>query len=264
MTTPYSTQEERLDYLIGYLQREDPNWRRNVPAQWKHDKRQTVRALLNVRPPSPIDPEFIAVENAFLQTELGKKTITACTDIPLSSRYPQIGLWKGDITTLAIDAIVNAANNKLLGCFAPCHDCIDNAIHTAAGIQLRLECHEIMQHQQHDEPTGQAKITKGYNLPAKHVLHTVGPIIRDVVTREHAGLLASCYRSCYELAQMNRVESLAFCCISTGVFNFPREEAARIALATTLQCLQQAGSLNTIIFCLFSEEDYALYESLLT
>ena len=151
---------------------------------------------------------------------------------------PRIILWQGDITRLDADAIVNAANSQLLGCFRPGHNCIDNVIHSAAGLQLREECAEIMRRQGHEEPTGQAKITGGYNLPAKYVLHTVGPIIMERVTEEDCELLASCYRSCLKLAEENSLKSVAFCCISTGVFRFPKEEAARIAVSTVRESLK--------------------------
>ena len=171
--------------------------------------------------------------------------------------------WQGDITTLRCDAIVNAANSQLLGCFSPCHGCIDNIIHTMSGVQLRLACHEIMQKQGHEEPTGQAKITPGFNLPAKYVLHTVGPIINDEVTLEAEALLASCYRSCLELAEQHNLKSIAFCCISTGVFSFPPDLAAEIAIRTVKEFLQKETGIQRVIFNVFKDSDLEIYQRLL-
>jgi O-acetyl-ADP-ribose deacetylase (regulator of RNase III) len=172
-------------------------------------------------------------------------------------------LWQGDIATLKVDAIVNAANSSLLGCFVPCHACIDNAIHTFAGVQLRLECAGIMSAQGHPEPTGRAKITAAYNLPCKHVLHTVGPIVSGRPTNKDCDLLASCYRSCLELAERNGLSSVAFCCISTGEFHFPNEKAAEIAVATARETLAKSGSGLKIVFNIFKDKDMEIYERLL-
>ena len=169
---------------------------------------------------------------------------------------------RNDITKMQVDAIVNAANSQLLGCFRPGHNCIDNVIHSAAGLQLREECAEIMRQQGHEEPTGQAKITGGYNLPAKHVLHTVGPIISGPLTEEDRALLASCYRSCLRLAEEKGLKTVAFCCISTGVFRFPKEEAARIAVKTVRDYLK-AGSMERIVFCVHGGENLRIYQKLL-
>ena len=175
---------------------------------------------------------------------------------------PGLYLWQGDITTLAVDAIVNAANSAMLGCFVPCHGCIDNAIHSAAGVQLRLECARIMA-QQAEEPTGRAKITRAYNLPCRYVLHTVGPIIDGQVTRQDRELLASCYRSCLELAATYGLKSIAFCCISTGEFHFPNELAAEIAIRTVKAFQQQNPNRMEVIFNVFKDCDYEIYKKLL-
>ena len=168
-----------------------------------------------------------------------------------------------DITTLAADAIVNAANSQMLGCFVPCHGCIDNAIHTYAGVQLRMECAHLMAEQKGEEPTGRAKITKAYNLPCRYVLHTVGPIIYGPITQTDRGLLASCYRSCLSLAANNGLNSVAFCCISTGEFHFPNEVAAEIAIQTVREWQLQNPDKIEVIFNVFKDSDYAIYKRLL-
>nr|MCR5023164.1 protein-ADP-ribose hydrolase [Lachnospiraceae bacterium] len=174
-----------------------------------------------------------------------------------------IYLWQGDITTLRCDAIVNAANSGMTGCYQPCHNCIDNCIHTYAGIQLRNTCADIMEKQGHEEPTGQAKITSGFNLPCKYVLHTVGPIVSGSLTKEHEELLASCYRSCLELADKSGVKSIAFCCISTGVFMFPNKRAAEIAVQTVRDYRKLYGNGIEVIFNVWKDIDYEIYRELL-
>ena len=172
---------------------------------------------------------------------------------------PGLYLWQGDITTLAVDAIVNAANSQMLGCFAPCHGCIDNAIHTYVGVQLRHECAKLMREQE-EEPTGSAKITKAYNLPCRHVLHTVSPIIFGTVTREERDQLASCYRSCLTLAAQNGLHSVAFCCISTGEYHFPRVLAAEIAIQTVKKWQGQNPNWIEVIFNVFRDSDHEIYQ----
>lgn len=233
----------------------------SVPPVADADKPRLWRALVNVRPPIPASAEYLAHEDAYLQEELRLKGITDIAD--LSPVAPDLYLWQGDITTLRCDGIVNAANTQMLGCFCPNHGCIDNAIHTFAGVRLRLECAERMRAQGHEEPTGGAKITCGYNLPCKHVLHTVGPIVDGELTAEHERLLASCYRSCLALAVENGLESLAFCCISTGEFRFPNERAAEIAVRTVREYKQETASRIKVIFNVFKEVDRAIYARLL-
>ena len=216
-----------------------------------------LRALFNVRMPKGASEEFLCVQDEYLKEEIRLKGITDIAD--LSPIRPDIYLWQGDITTLKCDGIVNAANSQMLGCFYPNHGCIDNAIHTFAGVRLRQECAEIMKAQGHDEPTGGAKITNAYNLPCKYVLHTVGPIVYGKLTAEHERLLESCYRSCLALADKNKLESLAFCCISTGEFHFPNERAAEIAINTVFEYKKQAGSNIKVIFNVFKEQDYEIY-----
>ena len=249
---------DKLDYLIEFLCEERGE---SVPAFYGYEKRKLFRALVNVRAPKAVSKEFLDVQNAYLQEELRLKGITDISNLkPIA---PDICLWKGDITTLKCDAIVNAANSQMLGCFCPNHGCIDNAIHTFAGVQLRKECAEIMKAQGHEEPTGQAKITKAYNLPCKYVLHTVGPIVCGSLTQNHENLLESCYRSCLALADANGLESIAFCCISTGEFHFPNERAAKIAIQTVKEYKRQTQSKIKVIFNVFKDYDYEIYARLL-
>ena len=216
---------------------------------------------MNVRPPVPAGTEFLAVQDAYLQARLAKRGITRLPD--LTPVRPGLYLWQGDITTLAVDAIVNATNSGMLGCFVPCHGCIDNAIHTYAGVQLRIECAHIMSAQKKEEPAGSAKITKAYNLPCRFVLHTVGPIVHGSVTRTDRELLAGCYRSCLELAAKHSLHSVGFCCISTGEFHFPAEPAAEIAVGTVRKWQRQNPDQIEVIFNVFKDSDYAIYRRLL-
>lgn len=229
------------------------------------EKRQTLmRALLNVRPPLSVNPKFLQAQDTELKQQLADKGIVTLSDIPSCQSDGRFRIWQGDITRLQADAIVNAANNALLGCFVPLHRCIDNAIHSAAGVQLRLECDKLMRAQGHPEPTGCAKITKGYNLPARYVLHTVGPIVRDgKPTPEQEMELAGCYRSCLTLADAHKLTSIAFCCISTGEFGFPQERAAQIAVETVIDCLKTTSYIQTVVFNVFKDEDLSIYRGLL-
>ena len=216
---------------------------------------------MNVRHPAAIGKRYLEVQDDYLQEELAAKTITRLSDLhPIQEA---IYLWRGDITTLECGAIVNAANSGMTGCYQPCHNCIDNCIHTYAGVQLRLKCAEMMAEQGYEEPTGQAKITPAYNLPCDYVIHTVGPIVRGELTREHCALLKSCYRSCLKLADENGVGSIAFCCISTGVFMFPNEKAAEIAVDTVQKYKAETGSKIEVVFNVFKECDEAIYRKLL-
>ena len=225
------------------------------------EKRRLLRSLMNVRPPVPASAEFLAVQDAYLQERLAERGVTRLGDF--KPAQPGIYLWQGDITTLECDGIVNAANSGLTGCYVPCHGCIDNAIHTFAGVRLRLKCAEIMSTQGYPEPTGRAKITPGYNLPAKYVLHTVGPIVRGNPTQRDCELLESCYRACLELAADYRLGSMAFCCISTGEFGFPNRPAADIAVKTVREFLARTGSDMKVIFNVFKDKDRNIYKELL-
>ena len=251
-----------MDFLIDYLIEERGD-EIDIPNDFR-SKRNLLRSLMNVRPPLSISDKFIDVQNEFLTSETLNKNLTSVEDISESSG--KLMLWQGDIVTLKVDAIVNAANSKLLGCFIPMHSCIDNIIHSSAGIQLRDECNRIMKSQGCDEEIGKAKITDAYNLPSKHVIHTVGPAIPKGSTPslKDCEMLASCYTSCLDIASYNNLDSIAFCCISTGVFNFPPKDAAEIAINTVKKYIEDnETSLNHIIFDVFGDEDYLIYKNLL-
>ena len=241
---------QQIQYLIQVLLKEMPAYQEQARAfpQDELSQRRLLRSLMNVRPPMPLDPSFLVVEADALPDRPG---------------HPGIAVWQGDITRLKADAIVDADNDRLLGCFVPCHGCIDNAIHSAAGLQLRDECSRLMEQQGRPEPTGQAKLTGGYNLPARYVLHTVGPIIHGRVTPQDRELLASCYRSCLKLASEHELRSVAFCCISTGEFHFPNQEAARIAVQTVKEFLQAPTTVRKVIFNVFKDIDAKIYDDLL-
>ena len=231
--------------------------------QAREGARRLLRALMNIRPPLPLDPDFLRLQNALLSAEREERGVVDAAALPEVPGRPGIALWQGDITRLRADAVVNAANSTLLGCFHPCHGCIDNAIHSAAGLQLRDACARLMEAQGHPEPTGTAKLTGGCNLPARHVLHTVGPIISGPLTGADRAALASCYTACLSLAAEYGLHSVAFCCISTGEFRFPRGEAAGIAVDTVTRFLSRPTSIRKVIFNVFQDADAALYRTLL-
>lgn len=256
------TQQERLSYLMKYLIEENPKYYNLEIPDSESEQKRLLRSLMNIRLPQAISQEFSHIQDAYLTEENHKKPITSLTNLtPLAKG---IYLWQGDITTLKVDAIVNAANNALLGCFVPCHGCIDNSIHSAAGIQLRLACHKIMSVQGQPEPTGEAKITQAFNLPCRYVLHTVGPIIHEKPTQNDCALLASCYNSCLELATSYQLKSIAFCCISTGEFHFPNDLAAQIAIETVRDYQKRNSPQMEVVFNVFKETDYRIYKKLLT
>ena len=249
----------RLDTLIKTLIDEDPQFSEIQIPDDLPSKRDLFRALRNVRPPLPVSEEFLHLQDEELQAQLNEKGIVELPDVPMQ-------IWQGDITRLKVDAIVNAANSQMLGCFHPLHKCIDNAIHSAAGVQLREECRQLMLQQGHEEPTGQAKITKAYNLPCKYVIHTVGPIIPNgIPTDFQKEQLTSCYRNIMACADENGLESIAFCCISTGEFRFPNELAAEIAVKTVSDYLSTHPntSLKHIVFNVFKDVDREIYQRLL-
>lgn len=255
------TQDERLAYLIKYLLAERREYADVSVPESVDARRRLLRALMNLRAPEPIGADFLAVQDEYLQARLTERGVTCVEDLPPVE--PGIYLWQGDITTLAADGIVNAANSGMTGCYVPNHGCIDNAIHTYAGVQLRLECSKIMAAQGHEEATGMAKTTPAYNLPAKYVLHTVGPIVRGAPTLSDCELLESCYRSCLELAAENSLDSIAFCCVSTGEFGFPNRPAADIAVKTVRDFFSRTGSDMKVIFNVFKDKDYDIYKELL-
>ena len=219
---------------------------------------------MNVRPPRPLSGDFLALQDQLLSAEREARGVVDVTALPSVASDARIALWQGDITRLAADAIVNAANAALLGCFIPCHRCIDNAIHSAAGLQLRAACAALMEEQGHPEETGTAQITEGYNLPAWHVIHTVGPIVIGALTDRHRAQLASCYRSCFSLAAEHGLRSIAFCCISTGEFHFPNAAAAEIAVREVRDFLTRDTSIERVVFNVFKDEDRHIYERLLS
>ena len=254
-------QSEKRLFLIQSLLKENPAYRDlGIPAD-TNSQRQLLRGLMNLRAPQRADADFLQTQDAYLQGETAAKGITDAAD--LAPMQPGLYLWQGDITTLQCDAIVNAANSGMTGCYIPNHRCIDNAIHTFAGVELRLACAELMEQQGYPEPTGRAKITPAFNLPCRYVLHTVGPIIDGRVTKANKELLASCYRSCLALAAENNLESVAFCCISTGEFHFPNDLAAQIAVETVKQFMNRKTSVKKVIFNVFKDLDKAIYEKLL-
>lgn len=256
-------QEERRKWLIEKLLEEDSHYKKYKIPDQANEQKDMLRSLMNVRMPKPVSKEFQDVQDVYLSEENAKGGITDVADLTPTEADPRIYLWQGDITSLKVDAIVNAANSQMCGCFRPMHNCVDNIIHSKAGIELRLQCNRMMQTQGHDEPTGKAKITPGYNLPCKYILHTVGPIVEGRLQKKHEELLASCYRSCLELAENHSVKSIAFCCISTGVFMFPNERAAEIAVATVKKYYEDTGSQMKVVFNVFKEKDLAIYSRIL-
>lgn len=251
--------DNKLLYLIKYLLAEDTRYEGAAVPESESERFRLFRSLVNIRPPKPVSEEFLAVQDEFLKAKVAEKGITDIADLtPVENG---IYLWKGDITSLKCGAVVNAANSQMLGCFQPCHGCIDNAIHTFAGVQLRLECAELMEEQGHEEPTGTAKITSAYNLPCSSIIHTVGPVVSGALAEKHCVQLESCYKACLETAVRNNVQSIAFCCISTGVFGFPQWEAAEIAVKTVRKFRENHGI--EVIFNVFRQDDYDIYSGLL-
>lgn len=257
------THQEQRIYLIQELLAEEAEYK-NIPIPADEQKQKDLlRSLMNVRMPKPVSQDFLKIQDEYLQEERDMRGIVESAELPSVPGDPRLVLWQGDITTLRADAIVNAANSALLGCFHPLHTCIDNIIHSRSGIQLRLLCDKMMKAQGHEEPTGTAKITPAFNLPSIYILHTVGPIIYGPVTRQDCIELASCYRSCLELAVENGCQSIAFCCISTGEFHFPNEKAAETAVQTVRSFLNERQQNIRVIFNVFKDADLCIYQKLL-
>lgn len=255
------SQLEQLRKLNQMLLSEQPQYQEQaadfpleLQSQWR-----LFRSLVNVREPKPVDRAFLELQDNLLKEMIAERGITKMSS--LTPLQENIYLWQGDITTLQVDGIVNAANSGMTGCYCPCHGCIDNAIHTFAGVQLRLECAAMMKEQGYPEPTGTAKITKAYNLPCHFILHTVGPIVTGRLSEKDCKLLASCYQSCLELAEQNHLKSLVFCCISTGEFRFPNQKAAEIAVKTVKEFLSTYTEIS-VVFNVFKDEDYEIYREL--
>ena len=263
------THEEQRIWLIEHLLNERVEYRSYPIPDDEQEQKNLLRALMNVRMPDPISEEILAVQDEYLTEENVRAGITDIADLKPCAIDDRLYLWQGDITTLKVDAITNPANAAMLGCFQPLHNCADNIIGSKSGIRLRLRCNDYMCRQaavhgrNYQEPTGHAMITPGYNLPAKYILHTVGPIVQGRLTKEHEHLLASCYTSCLNLAAENNLESIAFCCISTGVFMFPNQRAAEIAVKTVRNWFDETGSQMKIIFNVYKDLDLGIYRELL-
>lgn len=269
-------QDERLDYLVESLKADSNEYKRmEVP---KNERRMVMRSLMNIRMPKPMGKNFLNIQDQFLQEEAVDKGIVTLQEIPTvketyHSSHPhaeKISIWQGDITRLSVDGIVNAANSQMLGCFVPCHKCIDNAIHSAAGVELREACNTYIQEQKkkygkdYEEATGKAMVTPGFNLPAKHVIHTVGPIVGWKLTESLKEDLRNCYESCLNAAKKEGIRSIAFCCISTGEFHFPNGEASKIAFETVDNFLDRyEESFDRIVFNVFKDVDLEYYKELL-
>lgn len=262
--------EEKTEYLIERLIEENPGYAAVPQPVSFTEKRRLLRSLMNVRYPEPVDLKILNVQDELLQEEQEEKGILDVSNLPvIQQEYPcteiknsdRMILWQGDITRLKAEAIVNAANPQMMGCFVPCHGCIDNVIHSAAGIQLRNECAKIIEQQGHEEPTGKAKITGGYNLPSKHVIHTVGPVVGTQVTEEQIEQLKSCYKSCLKIAEKHALKSIAFCCISTGEFHFPNKLAAELAVQVIDKYLSTCN-VERVVINVYKNEDYNIYRKL--
>lgn len=254
-------QADRRKFLIKALISEQPRYKDIEISEETLEQKKLLRSLMNIRMAAPVSAEFEKIQDEYLQEENASKGFVCIED--MTEVEPDLYIWQGDITRLKVGAIVNAANSGMTGCYQPCHSCIDNCIHTFAGIQLRNYCRQLMDEQGYEEPTGQAKITPAFNLPCDYVIHTVGPIVQGKLTEEHEKLLASCYESCLRIADENGVKSVSFCCISTGVFMFPNKRAAEIAVDTVREYKKNNNSEIKVIFNVFKDEDLRIYEGLL-
>ena len=263
------THDEQRKWLIEQLLKERKEYQDYELPGDEQEQKNLLRALMNIRMPEPISEEILSVQDEYLSEEIRLSGITDIEELEPCAIDSRLYLWQGDITTLRVDAITNPANSAMLGCFQPLHNCVDNIIGSKAGIRLRLKCNEYMEHQEeifgrsYKEPTGRAMITPGYNLPCKYILHTVGPIVQGHLTKEDEYLLSSCYTSCLNMAKQHGLKSLAFCCISTGVFMFPNQRAAKIAVETVRNWLDETGSRIKVIFNVFKDQDLDIYRELL-
>lgn len=273
------TQEDRLDYLIENLKAEKPEYRRvRIPPN-KEDKQRLLRSLMNIREARPTSAAVLAVQDAYLKGRALEKGIVNVRDMAtvresIGSSHPfadKISIWQGDITRIAADAVVNAANPQMIGCFIPMHNCIDNCIHTYAGVQLREECSRRMNtlrlrySEDYEQPTAVPMLTEAYNLPAKKVIHIVGPIAQYGLTPQLEEQLADCYKNILDVCRENGLKSVAFCCISTGVFCFPNRRAAEIAVQTVTEWLDEdPDGIDRVIFNVFKDEDREYYEELMS
>lgn len=256
-------QRERRIWLIRELIKEQTKCKSIEMPSDENEQRKLLRALFNIRPPMEASAEFIQIQDDYLTELAFEKGIVNANDLPTIASDSRLVLWQGDITGLQIDAIVNAANSGMTGCYRPNHTCIDNCIHTFAGVRLRSVCQKQMDEQGHEEDTGLAKITTAFNLPSTYILHTVGPIVNGELTENHKKLLANCYTSCLKLAEQYGLSSVAFCCISTDVFGFPQKEAAEIAIRTVNDYLTNSNQIGKVVFNVFQSSDYKIYRKLL-
>ena len=258
-----------IDFLIDTLLNEMDDLTKNEILSLTDDKKKILRALMNIKEPGSLSDEFLAIQDKYLKEEIDNIGITDVDDLKSVARFAsnsivnkdKIYLWKGDIISIKADAIVNAANKKMLGCRLPLHYCIDNTIHSFSGLQLRNECNEIIENQGYDEPTGIAKITKGYNLPSKYIIHTVGPIVYRDLTEKHCNMLESSYLESLKIAEEYKLNSIVFCSISTGVFNFPKDIASIIALKTVDKFLNNNNYINKVVFNVYNDQDYEIYKN---
>ena len=263
-----SIQEQRLDTLVEAFKADSVQYKDLQTPEDNEGKRRILRSLMNIRMPKNLDDSVLAIQDEYLQERIRENGIVTLSDIPVIRDC--MSIWKGDITRLAVDAIVNAVNSQMLGCFVPMHTCIDNCIHTFAGVQLRAECNRQMNllriryGRDYEQPTAVPMLTDGYNLPAKKVVHVVGPIVQGRLTTALEKDLAACYRNTLDLCAENGLRSVAFCCISTGVFRFPNKRAAQIAVETVSVWLEKnKETIDHVIFNVFKDEDKAYYEELL-
>ena len=270
---------EKTDFFLEKLKADSMEYKGLETKGYSlEEKKNAIRSLMNIRMPGKLSDELLNLQNEYLQAERNARGIVTLSDIPtikeqLGSNLPhgdKVSLWQGDITRLQVGAIVNAANSQMLGCFVPCHRCIDNAIHSAAGMQLREECSQIMNHRRmrygrnYEEPTGTATLTSAYNLPCEHVIHTVGPIVYDRLNDKLCLDLQNCYENVLKCCLEHHIKSVAFCCISTGEFHFPNDKAAEIAWKTVSAFLEKHGDCpERIIFNVFKDSDFALYKKML-
>lgn len=263
-----TTQEQRLDFLVEAFKADSDEYKDLQTPEDTEGKKQILRSLMNIRMPKKVSDEVLTVQDEYLSERADEKGIVTLSDIPIIR--DGLSIWQGDITRLAVDAIVNAANSQMLGCFVPMHTCIDNCIHTFAGVQLRAECSRQMNQlrtrygRDYEQPTAVPMLTNAYNLPAKKVIHIVGPIVQYQLTPDLEKDLADCYRNTLDMCLDNGLKSIAFCCISTGVFRFPNQRAAEIAVTTVEGWLaSHSGQIERVIFNVFKDEDKKYYEELI-
>lgn len=263
-----SNQEKRLSFLLEAFKAERDEYKDICISGDIEEKRRILRSFMNVRLPLPMSKKILKIQDEYLLCRANEKGIVSLSDIPVTNGI--ISIWQGDITRLCVDAIVNAANSQMLGCFVPMHGCIDNVIHSFSGVQLRAECNCKMNEMRalygndYEQPTGVPMLTDAYNLPSKKVIHVVGPIVRSALTPKIEKELSDCYINTLNLCAKNNLKSIAFCCISTGVFCFPPRRAAEIAVKSVTEWIKEhEGAMERVIFNVFKDEDKKYYEELI-